>query len=65
MIDRLNKIENDNKLWINNKSEILLNEYEINEIKKRIIKDENEEINFKLLYKISNNFDLVKDFHDK
>ena len=65
MIDRLNKIENVNKLWINNKSEILLNEYEINEIKKRIIKDENEEINFKLLYKISNNFDLVKDFHDK
>lgn len=43
---------------MNNKSEILLNEYEINEIKKRILKNENREINFKLI--ISKDFDLVK-----
>lgn len=43
---------------MNNKSEILLNEYKINEIKKRILKNENREINFKLI--ISKDLDLVK-----
>ena len=43
---------------MNNKSEILLNEYEINEIKKRILKNENREINFKLI--ISKDLDKIK-----
>ena len=60
--DRLNKIENE--IWLDLKSEILLKKNELNAIKQRILKNEKRKLTFKLLYKISNNFDSPKNFHD-
>ena len=61
--DKLDKMENAN--FINIKSEILINENEINEIRKRILKNRNGKIYLKLLYSLPNDSDSIKNFHDK